>query len=278
MHKQNSFITLTFNDEHLPKNKMLSKRTFQLFMKRLRRSTQYDYSEIKTKKLKRTQAKTIRYYHCGEYGDKFKRPHYHALLFGHDFSEDRKIWKNKKQNKLWRSRSLEACWQDSQGKSLGYSSIGKMTFESAAYVARYCTKKIYGSGASDHYPEYLNPTTGELITYQPEYATMSRRPGIGQSWFQKYQKDVYPADEVISRNRKMKPPKYYDRLLEKQNPKLLEEIKEKRELDSQSIERLKSRQPKRLKAHEKITSQKINQLQRSYEHGAQSILNLRSKS
>ena len=74
---------------------------------------------------------------CGEYGDKLGRPHYHAIIFGVTFV-DKKLWSIRRGNNLYRSATLEKLWP------YGFSSIGTVNFETAAYVARYVTKKITG--------------------------------------------------------------------------------------------------------------------------------------
>lgn len=187
LHKSNSFITLTYNDDNLPSDGGLWKIDFQRFMKRLRQ------------KVTRTYGKDvlIRFFHCGEYGSKNGRPHYHAIIFGFDFP-DKVLWKiTPRGDYVYRSKLLESVWK------YGFSTIGEVTFESCAYVARYITKKIKGDKelAKEHY--------GNRI---PEYTTMSRKPGIGQGWFQKYHREVYPVDRVVLRGREMKPPRYYDSL------------------------------------------------------------------
>jgi hypothetical protein len=129
MHPKNCFITLTYNNEHLPSDGSLNYEVFQLFMKRLRKK----------------YGKGIRFYMCGEYGDKLGRPHFHACLFGHDFA-DKKLWKTTdSKSKLYRSAELEKLWP------YGFSSVGDVTFESAAYVARYIMKKVSGDASESHY-------------------------------------------------------------------------------------------------------------------------------
>lgn len=199
MHEENSFITLTYNEQNLPKNQSLVKSDYQDFMKRLRKSI---------------YPKRVRYYHCGEYGEKLGRPHYHALLFGHDF-EDKKHFSTRGDNAVYTSDSLSELWP------FGFSVIGAVTFESAAYVARYIMKKVNGEKAKEHY--------GERI---PEYTTMSRRPGIGQNWFKKFESDVYPHDRVYVRGNITRPPRYYDNLLGVKDPALLALLKIKREKNS----------------------------------------------
>lgn len=199
LHSQNSFITLTYNDAHLPTNNSLNLRHFQLFLKRLR---------------KKYQNKTIRFYHCGEYGDLNQRPHYHALLFNHDF-EDKYHYKTHKDQKYYTSEILDQLWSDPQTKlNMGFSVIGDLTFDSAAYVARYCLKKITGKAASDHYQGR-----------KPEYATMSRRPGIGQGWYKKYKSDIYPDGFIVHQGQKMRPPKYYSNQLKKDDEKSYNKIR-----------------------------------------------------
>jgi len=188
MHDANSFITLTYDQEHLPPDGSLNLREFQLFMKKLRKFLGFP----------------IRFFHCGEYGDKQGRPHYHALIFGYDFP-DKTVWDRRDEIILYRSKTLEKLWP------IGFSTIGEVTFESAAYCARYIMKKITGQSAWEHYTTW-DPDTGEVLaTRTPEYTTMSRggkdgQGGIGRSWLDKYEHDVYPSDEVIMRGRSMRPP------------------------------------------------------------------------
>jgi hypothetical protein len=194
MHEKSCFITLTFNDESLFAREnpySLDKTEYQRFMKRLRKK----------------YGKQVRFFHCGEYGDKNKRPHYHAILFGVDFDHDRKLWSNKDGIKLFTSESLEKLWP------YGFCTIGQVTFESCAYVARYIMKKQTGEKAEDHYMRWC-PETGEGTAIDPEYCTMSRKPGIGKSWIEKYKTDVYPHDYVVINEHKVKPPRFYDQQLD----------------------------------------------------------------
>lgn len=211
-HEENSFITLTYNKDHLPVDGSLDLSHYQKFMKRLRKEAK----------------RAIRFFHCGEYGEKLGRPHYHALLFGYDF-RDKKLWKEKNGFRLYTSEQLSGVW----GK--GHAIIGDVTFESAAYVARYILKKRtnkeeYTNEKGIKYVakdiHYLDANTG--VVRRPEYTTMSRRPGIGRNWFDLYADDVYPSDEVIINGQSVKPPRYYDNLLDKLNPSLLDYVKSKR--------------------------------------------------
>jgi len=204
MKPDNCFITLTYNDENLPYGSTLEKTHFQKFMKRLRK-----------------KHGAMRYFHCGEYGETTLRPHYHALLFGFR-PNDPELFSTEGEIKLYQSKSLENTW------GLGHTTFGDLTFESAAYVARYVTKKITGKAAKDHYRE-IDQETGEIYDRQPEYCTMSRRPGLGTKWLQQYGVDSYQKDEVILRRKSMRPPRAYDKIFEHTDPKLWSTVSENRE-------------------------------------------------
>ena len=200
LHTDTSFITLTYDDEHLPRFGSLLMDDWQKFFKRLRRRSR----------------ERVRFFGCGEYGAESGRPHYHACLFGLDFA-DKVLWSNRSGYDVYRSPLLESVW------TFGQSEIGSLTFESAAYVARYCLKKVTGPKAREHY-ECVDPESGELGSRLPEFATMSRRPGIGAGWFEEFGTEVYPSDEVIVRGVSCKPPRFYDRLLQSEEPLRYEEL------------------------------------------------------
>jgi hypothetical protein len=206
MHSENCFITLTYEDNP----ETLIKEDLQKFWKRLR---------------KKLGKKKIKYFACGEYGDEFKRPHYHAIIFGHDFRNESDnneviVHENTDYGDLSTSSLLSEVW----GK--GFVTVGDVTFDSAAYVARYCTKKINGELAEKHYNGL-----------EPEFATMSKKEAIGKTFYQKYKDEIYPANYVVLNGTKLKVPNYYDKLLEKDDPGLYEAIKEKREEKMLSLDR-----------------------------------------
>lgn len=198
MHERNCFVTLTFDDEHLPANRSLDYvGHFQPFMKRLRKA----------------YGSGIRFFMCGEYGAKLGRPHYHSLLFGHDF-DDKVFEVERNGNRLYTSASLQRLWP------FGFSSIGEVSYESAAYVARYVLKKA-SVGKDEH---YVDRRTGEVLV--PEMTRMSLRPGIAAGWFEKFGlSDVFPRDEMVVGGRVNKPPRYFDKLLERVDPQLYDRVK-----------------------------------------------------
>lgn len=200
-HEASCFVTLTYNNEHLPDDMSVSTREVQLFNKRLRKAIG-----------------PFRFLACGEYGDKNWRPHYHMIIFGHDFASTRKLWRTSNGYPVYRSEVLEKCWTS------GHSEIGTVTLASAQYVARYCLKKMTGEKAADHYTR-LNPLTGEIIKVKPEFLTMSNKPGIGHSWITQFKSDVFPSDFVILDGRKRPIPRYYKLKLEEAEQ---EELRQKR--------------------------------------------------
>lgn len=168
MHKDACFVTLTYDQEHAPwvsdTQATLVKKDVQDFLKRLR-------EQVKPVK--------IRYYLCGEYGEHGHRPHYHIIIFG--ISKDYAEW------------IIPRVW------SFGMVHCGSVTFDSAAYVARYCSKLLTGDKAI-WYKEH------NVI---PEFSLMSRCPGIGASWLEKYGSEVKAHHNVIIKGKKMAPPRYY---------------------------------------------------------------------
>lgn len=222
MHEQNCFVTLTYDNEHLPEDNSLHKKHFQDFMKRLRKK----YVEPDPMARGPGQVATIRYFHCGEYGEETGRPHYHALLFGWRPS-DLVPLRTRGKTQLFGSADLMQVWGH------GLCSVGNVEFESAAYVAKYCLKK---DNRKDAQFEILDADSGEVFEVQPPYATMSRRPGLGEPWYQKYKKDCYPSDFVVHRGKKMRPANYYDVLFERESPEAFSNVKDVRKEKAKEIE------------------------------------------
>lgn len=212
LYNNNCFITLTFDEEHMNKTGTLVDSDFQKFMKRLR--AKYQGLDMINGKY------PIRFFHVGEYGELNSRAHHHACIFNFDFL-DKELWKVRDGVRLYRSESLEQLWP------FGFSAIGDVTFQSAAYCARYCMKKVSGKNAKYHY-QSVDTETGECFDIKPEYLTMSRRPGIAAEWFKKFSSDVYPKDFVTEQGKKIKPARYYDKVYEIMSPDNMKKIKIKR--------------------------------------------------
>jgi len=233
LHSDSCAITLTYDDEHLPANSSLHFNDVTLFIKRLRRR----FSGLK-----------IKYYYCGEYGDRFLRPHYHAIFFGLWFSDTVETPKKSKSGfPIMTSKLLDEIWHN------GQCTIDRVTFENAAYAARYCLKKITGEGAAAHY--------GDRV---PEDARMSLRPAIGKEFLRKYENEIFPDDFVVCRGRKMKPPRYYSKLI-KHRDYLAQRVKFARTREASGDKNRANNTPDRLKVRETVNQARISLFKRDFE-------------
>lgn len=199
LHDQSCFLTLTYSNENVPNNYSLDLRPLQLFIKRLRKSL----------------PQKIRFYACGEYGDLNGRPHYHAIIFNHQFP-DKILYKTINNKPHYTSQTLTDLWQ------LGHATTADFSYQTAAYVARYVTKKINNTdlyGADRYYR--LSPIDGQYHQVKPEFSVMSRRPGIGHGYIEKFKSDFYPSGFVVVDGVRQAPPRYYvSKLTEEEQTKL----------------------------------------------------------
>lgn len=239
LYDDNCYLTLTYSDAHLPAGGSLVKADFQNFMKRLRDRVGYG---------------RVRYYMCGEYGDVTSRPHYHALLFNFDFVDKVPFKENSSGDLLYRSAFLEELWP------FGWCTIGAVTWQSAAYVARYVMKKRTGAAAVAHYNEW-DAETGEVLRERlPEYNDMSRRPGIAAAWFARFSGDVLPRDYVVHDGAKFAVPRFYDNLFEVMNADEFKKVKVDRVLRAK--EHADDNTRDRLRVREAVQLAKLKRLKR----------------
>ena len=179
MYESNCFITLTYSDENLKKMCPLTEGGYSLvrkhaqdFIKRLREKFARGWKYFdKFGKEHVVKFDNVRVFGCGEYGDRNGRPHFHFCLFNCAFP-DRENIGGRHGFKYYSSKCLQDLWP------YGFSSVCDFSFETAAYVARYQTKKVTGKLADSHY-------RGRL----PEFAVYPNRGGgLGKPWFDKYGK------------------------------------------------------------------------------------------
>jgi len=261
LYENNCFITLTFSDEGLA---LREKQYIEKNLKRLKKdkppldvpselSIHTPDLQLFMKRLRKKYGKKIRFFACGEYGDENRRPHYHACLFNFNFPDRKQIRETPQGHKLYISDSLSKLWP------YGHSTIGQVTFDSAAYVARYIMKKVNGSRQEKHY-QIFNRETWELTNIKPEFTTMSRRPGIGFEWFEKYNKEVYDNDYVVVNGKQVPAPKYYDKQLEWLDEAHYDQIKDQR-LNNRDLHSIDNT-PERLEIREKVKQHRLKQLTR----------------
>lgn len=260
--KDNWFFTLTYNDDHLPRisvvfddgttviNSTLIPDDIKKFLKDLRRYWKYHFDHD-----------NIRFFCAGEYGAKTHRAHYHLCLFNLPMPDGalQPFFYNELHQQIYKCDIIEKIWNK------GIISVGQLTFNSAAYVARYMLKKQKGESAA-LYDDY---------GIVPEFTRMSRRPGIGSDYFAEHYAEIYENDEMFyttlnSGTKKSKPPRYFDRLLEDVSPELLAATKAKREeaakeslrlmLSKISVDEMELR-----RIQERSAEQRTKALKRSYE-------------
>lgn len=242
LYEDNCFVTLTYDDAHLPDDESLSVRPLQLFMKRLRKAN---------------HGKKIRFFACGEYGSRFGRPHFHVCLFNHHFSDRRMFRKTEHGDTLCDSDELTELWSV-DGEPLGFASVGELTWNSAAYVARYIMDKKNGPMADTWYEHVTR--YGEVVERKPEFVVMSRRPGIGKAWYDKYGKEVFRGDFVVMNGKKFRPPRYYDKCYEVEYPSDVERLKRKRVRSARKHK--DNNTPERLRVRERVHNARVKRLER----------------
>lgn len=186
-HEENYFLTLTFDDKNLPKDLSLNTRTLQNFWKKVRKAS----------------LDKFKYYAAGEYGEQYARPHYHASTFGLNLPDLYPSFKSSTGYQMYGSPLLEKAWGN------GNVYVAPLTFETAAYTARYICKKILGKNAEEHYKK---------LGLTPERAWISK--GLGKQWHEDYAHETYRDNYIISRGVPSVPPRTYNRWLKASDPDL----------------------------------------------------------
>ena len=249
MYPDSSFITLTFNDESLRKlspDSSLDLDHYQRFIKRIR-------DDDRLFRIRQgLPPRDIRYFVCGEYMKSW-RPHYHLLIFNYDIS-DLQYLKTVNGNHYFISDYMRKMWP------YGFHVIGKANYETAGYIARYCLKKVNGSQAETHYKR-VN-CFGDEVQLKPEFLKMSNRPGIGAQWFHRYWRDIYPHDYKVVKGRKTRPPRYYDKLLQRYQPEMYQFVKNQRFIRAQEHD---EKSHAELMYEMRAMDYNINKLVREYE-------------
>lgn len=290
LHTHNCFLTLTYDDDHLPDSFSLNHRDFQLFIKKLREASQRqlgravfnasneqpaagrepptitDVHPIQVAYESRTRRHgasphtpgnfrpIIRYHMCGEYGPTNGRQHFHANIFGLNFADRKTAEKSEAGYQLYKSKKLDEIWGN------GRARIGQLTWQTAAYTARYNLKKA--GDKNKKVVEILDPDTGEIYKRVPEYMKMSRGQGIGKGWIKNYTSDVYPHGTIIVAGGEVSPPRFYDEYYRTLDPEGYERLKSQRR-DAQSKAEPKGLTRSRLDAEEAVTRAKLAFLKRN---------------
>ena len=202
--EHNTFLTLTYDDHHLPENGYLDAQELARFVKRLRqRRARTD------RRLQGDQTSTIRYFACGEYGDTNQRPHYHAILFNCGFHRGTRV-----SGKLGEPSELDQYQHELLAElwPWGRHTYGKATPAAANYIAQYTMKK---QGAGDH--------DADGVWRPAPFLRMSTKPPIGARWLDRYKEDLQHG-YLVAGTRQTAIPRTYRRRLELYHAGLAEDI------------------------------------------------------
>jgi hypothetical protein len=203
MHAHSYFATLTYGDEHVPRDGSLRPSDLVRFIR--------DY-RYRVRCL--VPGATVRFAGCGEYGTQGKRPHFHVMLFQGDAElPDLVPWRRADGGEvIMRSALVEEAW------GLGFVELGSVSAASCNYVTNYVVKRVTGDAAAEYLRRH-DGATGETWQVSPEFFRASRMPGIGAPWFLKWHRDVVQSDgrfELVLRGgERHSVPPYFFRLLER---------------------------------------------------------------
>ena len=217
--KTSYFLTLTYDEENIPVNHQLNKKHLDDFLKALRNyfKNKYDYDGI-------------RYYACGEYGSKTARPHYHAIIynlpltplefkvFGFEYDKRYKfrvVGKGEDGTDLYEFDLLNQLWKK------GFVVVGQVTDRSCGYVARYVDKKrLSGEKNKDL----------KACGIVPEFNCMSRMPGIGVPYYEKYYKKILDNNlNIFINGTTISVGRMFEKFLDKYHPEYLDRYKKLKE-------------------------------------------------
>lgn len=228
LHADSSFLTFTYADEHRHADRSLHLEDLQKCIKRIRR---------------RREGEKLRYFAVGEYGEHSFREHWHMLAFGLRI-DDRRAVAGKPGE--FTSAFLDDVW------GLGAVYGGSVTPESIGYCSGYMIEKRTGPLAEAHYA-WTDPDTGEVHHRRPEFAVMSTNPAIGRGAFERWSSEFYDRDFVAQRGGgKVAVPAYYDRLLTREDPELMESIKVARLERAADPKAVANSTPERLAVREEV--------------------------
>lgn len=245
-HDSAIFITLTYSDDNLPRHGSLAPDDVKNFMKRYRRMLNREDAK---KGLLKEEYRKIKYFLCGEYGSEKNRPHYHVVLFGHRFDDEKFLKNSKKGGKIYESKKLSKLWK------FGWANYGDVTFASCAYVAKYVTKKLTGKLAQAYETGEIDHKTGEVFRRYPEFARMSTKDGgIGYKYYDEYKHTIFDQGYVVIEGFQKAIPRAFKKKYQEQFPELAEEARKKRLQRFKQVGKIKT--PEDLERNERWLEQK----------------------
>lgn len=204
--KNNCFLTLTYDDDHIPEDGALRPDHLQKFLRKLRKRARDPTSAID-----RDRNYGLRFFGCGEYGEQEGRPHYHLLLFNCNFADRYRV-----HSRLTESPLVGELWE------YGSNRIGEATAAAANYIAQYSLKK----------QSRRNYISADGVDLPHPFLRMSVRPAIGLAWLDQYETDLHQG-YLVAKQHKQGIPRYYKKKIKERNRELAEEIQWKIEQNRQ---------------------------------------------
>lgn len=241
-HKHNYFVTLTYDDFHLPKGEFLDysrnlwesnlrKSDVQKFLKNLRQVEVRDFGNVDE-----DGKCPMKVFYCGEYGDQNGRPHYHLILFGCSEIPDLVYNFTKGNYKYYKSAIYERCWSTRESGvkvPRGFVDITEASFDNMAYTARYVMKKIGGLAKKEFmkYYDTLDPDARPEVRLAP-FLNMSLKKPIGIDYFIENMENINLEDKVKYMKKfelhQSRPPRYFEKLFERDDPEGFKAFKARR--------------------------------------------------
>lgn len=228
-HKQSLFVTLTYDEKHIPKNKVINPDGEVTTVATLNKKHLSDFMKYLRQEYAKEHDNKLRFFGCGEYGSKTHRPHYHVIIFGLELDAINDLTfrhTNFQGDRFYTSKMIDKVWKK------GLAVVSECTWESCCYTARYIMKKQLGKGAKEYY---------EDMCIEPEFTQMSRMPGIGKQYYLDHP-EIFEKDFISiatgKGGRDIYPPKYFERLYEADFPDEAALRKEKRQQSAEKHKEL----------------------------------------
>lgn len=237
-HSSAYFVTLTYDDYHVPRSYYPDEDTGEAQLSLTLQPK--DVTDF-LKRLRKNTGQQFRYFYCGEYGPSTWRPHYHLIIFGLKLDDlttvnpSGLLLPKRAGYQYYYSATLQRAWSSHDPvydlfgnllyrdvRPIGNISITDVTWETCAYTARYIMKKLKGPESQFY----------DTFALHPPFVRMSRMPGLARQWY-----DDHPGiDEYEYINlrtptggKKFRPPRYYDKLFDIDQPDRSQEMKDRRQ-------------------------------------------------
>ena len=280
-HDESYFITLTYDDNHLPISNTMTTSKGEIFYDDGTWNSYIEYEHVRSfiRKVRDWQREKygingIKYFGCGEYGGKEGRAHFHIIMFGlHLEPNDVRVHEiSKDGNVTYKCEELSKCWvmpneRRGQAEPMGFITVAEVNWQTSRYVAGYVQKKEF-KNTKDEYEYFTNKEAYYSRRGQtPERLFMSTQGGIGKRYFDEHAREFFEDGYIMIHGAKQKIvkariPTYYERLLEHESEPTLDKYKEQKQEKAKANTKLKMSQTslsiaEQLEVEERIKKDKM---------------------